>query len=57
MLGQIQNVSQAGVLIADDSPLVVANLKILLRESGFSDRLIFTAKDIRSVYKLSLIHI
>ncbi|NOI56061.1 response regulator [Vibrio coralliilyticus] len=51
MLGQIQNVSQAGVLIADDSPLVVANLKILLRESGFSDRLIFTAKDIRSVYK------
>ncbi|MCG9595553.1 response regulator [Vibrio sp. Isolate25] len=51
MFGQIQNISQAGVLIADDSPLVVTNLRILLRELGFSDRLIFTAKDVRSVYQ------
>ncbi|NRB69240.1 MAG: response regulator [Vibrio sp.] len=51
MFGQIQNVSQAGVLIADDSPLVIANLKMLLRESGFSDRLIYTAKNVGSIYK------
>ncbi len=39
------NVSKAQVLIADESPLVVANLKILLREMGFSDRLVCVAKD------------
>ncbi|MDN3611800.1 response regulator [Vibrio ostreicida] len=51
MQSQVQNISQAGVLIADDSPLVVANLRILLSEIGFSHRLIFSAKDIKTIYK------
>ena len=50
MPGSLYNVSHAHVVIAENSPVVVANLKVLLRELGFSDRLVVVVKD----YKLLL---
>ncbi|MCL9780865.1 response regulator [Vibrio sp. S4M6] len=43
------NLSKSRVIIADSSPLVVANLKLLLREMGFSDRLVYVAKRVSHV--------
>ncbi|MGF1740231.1 response regulator [Vibrio profundum] len=50
MPGSLYNVSHAHVVIAENSPVVAANLKVLLRELGFSDRLVVVVKD----YKLLL---
>lgn len=46
-------ISQSSVLVAESSPIVIANIKILLREIGFSDRLIHIAKDVRSIVSLA----
>lgn len=40
------------VLVADDSPLVLSNIRLLLREMGFVSENIFTAKDSKTVIKL-----
>lgn len=40
------------VLVADDSPLVLSNIKLLLREMGFVSENIFTAKDSKTIIKL-----
>ncbi|WP_275138346.1 response regulator [Vibrio furnissii] len=40
------------VLVADDSPLVLSNIRLLLREMGFVSENIFTAKDSKTLIKL-----
>ncbi len=46
-----QVISNAKVLVADDSPLILTDMKRLLRDMGFSSVGVFTAKDSRSLFK------
>ncbi|MGY3571743.1 response regulator [Vibrio paucivorans] len=53
MSGVVRNFSKSRVLIADNSPLVLSNLKLVLREMGFSARLIVSAKDVRTMLTMA----
>ncbi|WP_165314016.1 response regulator [Vibrio ziniensis] len=46
-----QIIANAKVLVADDSPLILTDMKRLLRDMGFSSVRVFTAKDSKSLFK------
>ncbi|MCG3728598.1 response regulator [Vibrio cincinnatiensis] len=47
-----QIIKETKVVVADDSSLVLSNLKLLLREIGFSSHNVYTAKDSKSLIKI-----
>ncbi|WP_078926462.1 response regulator [Vibrio cincinnatiensis] len=47
-----QVIKATKVIVADDSSLVLSNIKLLLREIGFSSQNIYTAKDSKSLIKI-----